>query len=65
MTTHDDVQFSQADRLGFGIDSPACLTGRWVIPRIGTSLVSPLKRSGRKEFPEPYTLGVTPYRCEA
>ena len=50
MTTHEDVQFSQAERFGFGISRPACLTGRWVIDLDETSVVASLKRSGRKYF---------------
>ena len=48
VTDNEYFQFYQADRVGFGISSPACLNGRRVIPRIMTSVVDPLKRDWRK-----------------
>ena len=47
MTTHKAVQFSQEDRVIFGITSPVCLTVNQVIPCNGNFLVDSLKRARR------------------
>ena len=57
VTTQESVQFSQADRVRFGISSPACLTGRRVIPSERTSAVVPLKRGGRKDLSKASSTG--------
>ena len=50
VTTQDAVQFSGAVWVGLGRASPACLTGRWVIPRSGTPSRRPLYNAGTKIY---------------